>query len=162
MASTLKSIFLPKWCNNKILFKNTNTKINLLLDLKDQFGISEYLTKSKVPKHRIVISKLRLSAHKFPIETGRYEQVERDNRKCPFGCDQLGDELHYILTCTHPFLSNVRNPYIEEVNKLDSHFSSLEGQNKLIYLLNSTENKLLGLVGGLVYKIQKTFKEITT
>jgi hypothetical protein len=162
LARTLKSLFLDKWGNDKIIFKNTNTKINLLLDLKDQFGISEYLTKSKIPKHRIAISKLRLSAHKFPIETGRYEQIARENRKCPFGCDHLGDELHYILTCTHPFLSNIRRPYIAEINKLDGHFSSLDGQNQLIYLLKSTENKLLGLVGGLVYKIQKIFKEITT
>ena len=162
LAKTLKSLFLNKWSNDKIHFKKTGSKISLLLDLKDKFEISEYLTKSKVAKHRIAISKIRINAHKFPIETGRYEQISRENRKCPFGCALLGDELHYILTCKHPFLTDIRRPYIAEINKLNGQFSSLDGRNQLIYLLKSTENQLLGMVGGLVFKIQKMFKEITS
>ena len=41
----------------------------------------------------------RISAHKFPIETGRYINTERQNRVCTLCERGIGDELHYFSTC---------------------------------------------------------------
>ena len=38
---------------------------------------------------------------KFPIETGRWQNIERENRKCVLcNSDAIGDEYHYIFNCS--------------------------------------------------------------
>ena len=53
------------------------------------------------------ITKLRISAHRLPIETGRYERpiVPRDKRYCKICTksglpDTIGDENHLLFQCT--------------------------------------------------------------
>ena len=78
LGSILKSKYLEAWksTKNKLVAKGTS-KIGLLLSIKDKLSLAEYLNIIKEPKHRIALSKLRLSSHRFPIESGRYEQVAR-------------------------------------------------------------------------------------
>ena len=42
----------------------------------------------------------RTANHKLPIELGRWNNIEYDERKCDL-CDQrsIGDEFHYLLEC---------------------------------------------------------------
>ena len=47
--------------------------------------------------HRRFI-RLRLSSHSFPIETGRWRRMKREERLCS-RCNVLGDESHYIYEC---------------------------------------------------------------
>ena len=60
---------------------------NILIYLKNLINI-------KNPKLRRNISKIRLSAHNFPIEILRKKKVQRDDRLCHM-CDgaQLGNAL---------------------------------------------------------------------
>ena len=38
---------------------------------------------------------------KSPIETGRWQNIERENRKCVLcNSDAIGDEYHYIFNCS--------------------------------------------------------------
>ena len=43
-------------------------------------------------------TRLRLSSHSFPIETGRWVCTKREDRLCEY-CGVLGDEEHYIYEC---------------------------------------------------------------
>ena len=49
--------------------------------------------------------------HKLPIETGRWNNIDRINRICT-KCDSItiGDEYHYIMECEH--FSSFRNRFI--------------------------------------------------
>jgi hypothetical protein len=49
--------------------------------------------------------------HKLPIETGRWNNIDRVYRICT-KCDNIiiGDEYHYIMECEH--FSNFRNRFI--------------------------------------------------
>ena len=49
------------------------------------------------PKFRQAITKFRISTHKFPIETGRYENKAQCNRICLLYCEGIGNEIHYLL-----------------------------------------------------------------
>jgi len=62
-----------------------SSKLGVFLSIKTRFSLSDYLTKSIYPSCRIALSKIRLSDHKFPIEVGRYENIPREYRLCPFG-----------------------------------------------------------------------------
>ena len=46
---------------------------------------------------RSYITKFRISAHKSPIETGRYINTERQNRLCTLCERGIGDELHLLF-----------------------------------------------------------------
>ena len=137
-----------------------NSKLELFTSLKTEFGFADYLCICKKNLQRIALTKLRVSAHKLPIETGRYIQTPRIERQCPIGCNEVGDEEHYLLKCSHPFIEVVRTPLLEEIASSHPTFRQLSTQEKCKYLLSNTDPQTLGTVGRLCYAIQETFKEV--
>ena len=64
-------------------------------------NIEPYLT--SLPKRLYIpLIKFRTSNYKLPIETGRWENINIEDRKCQL-CDKndLGDDFHYLLTCSY-------------------------------------------------------------
>ena len=45
---------------------------------------------------------MMLSAHKFPIETGHFKKISREQRLCTI-CDrgEMEDEFHYLFRSDH-------------------------------------------------------------
>ena len=80
--------------------------------------------------------------HKLPIEAGRYglRYAAREDRVCT-KCDSgaLGDEYHFILTCTNPILSDLRAKYISPYYSINPEMS------KLAELFNNSGSKLIRL-----------------
>ena len=76
--------------------------------------------------------RLRMSAHRMPIETGRWRRLKREDRTCT-SCNTLGDEEHYIYTC----------PEIDR-NKLTDipPLHELENYSKLSILMERIEDYL--------------------
>ena len=89
-------------------------KIPTLHQLKECPGFENYLNLPN-KKLRQAITKLRISAHKFPIETGRFDYRMRTERICPLCCDGIGDEMHYLKQCQNSTISRTRaqNPFIK-------------------------------------------------
>ena len=87
---------------------------NFYKHVKSIFEREYYLT--SLPYNlRIAMSRIRTCNHKLPIEVGRYARptVPREQRvytKCNSG--QMGDEYHFILTCTNPTLITLTERYI--------------------------------------------------
>jgi hypothetical protein len=76
--------------------------------------------------------RLRLSAHRMPIETGRWRRLKREERTC-VSCETLGDEEHYIYTC----------PEIDRTDLTDiPPFHELEHYNKLYILIERIDDYL--------------------
>ena len=55
--------------------------------------MERYLTVIQNMEMRSYITKFRISTHRFPIETGRYMNTERQNRLCTLCERGIGDEL---------------------------------------------------------------------
>ena len=55
--------------------------------------------------------KIRISASKFPIETGRFENKNQTNRICPFRCEGIGNELHYLIQCNNKTITKTRSGF---------------------------------------------------
>ena len=70
----------------------------LYTTLKERSGFETYLILNN-PKIRQATTKLRISAHKLPIETGCYGQKTQTERICPSCCEGIGNVTHYILEC---------------------------------------------------------------
>jgi hypothetical protein len=59
----------------------------------------------------VELCRFRTANHKLPIEIGRWNYTNRNNRICTHcNKNELGDEFHYILDC--PFFEQDRNIYI--------------------------------------------------
>ena len=79
--------------------------------LKDNNGFENYLTKLHGATLLSMI-KFRTCNHKFPVERGRWDNIEFANRTCEL-CpkNDIGDNFHYLLIC--PFFESQRKQYID-------------------------------------------------
>ena len=65
-------------------------------------------------KARNEISKFRCSAHKLLVERGRYQNVERNRRKCKnCNMNMVEDEYHFLLAC--PAYMDLRKIYFKKI-----------------------------------------------
>ena len=88
--------------------------------------------------------KFRLSNHRLPVETGRWENTPLEDRKCIL-CSKydIGDEFHYLFVCDH-FISD-RKKYLSlylykspNIIKFEELFSSANTR-KLVKLSSFVE-----------------------
>ena len=67
--------------------------------IKTKIGMENYLKINIGNKHRIALTKLRLSNHTLMIEKGRHLKLDRNLRYCPFCSNEVEDEIHFMITC---------------------------------------------------------------
>ena len=89
--------FLQNWNS---LVQNSPKAINYKT-FKTKFKYEEYLNILEI-KDAILLCRFRTTNNKLPIETGRWQNIPRENRKCIL-CNrsQIGDEYHYIFECIY-------------------------------------------------------------
>jgi hypothetical protein len=54
------------------------SKLQVFNLVKPSIEFESYLSQVKIVKHRQAVTRFRISAHKLPIETGRYANIEHD------------------------------------------------------------------------------------
>lgn len=97
---------------------------------------------------RQLFTKFRVSDHSLEIESGRYKNITREERKCKnCNLNEIGDEYHFFLKCTanHSLRNNLFNKII--LNKPD--FIEEIPLNKIKILLNAN-SELLAEVGDFI------------
>ena len=53
-------------------------------------------------KHRQADTKLRISSHRLPVESGRYNNIPIDERTCKLcNLNEVGNEQHYLMQCSN-------------------------------------------------------------
>ena len=160
LEKRFKDIFNIKWAKEREGF-SVNSKLELLVSLKEKFELSNYLKENINFTYKSAISKMRLSAHKFPIETERYLSIPREGRICPLGCNAIGDEYHYLFSCYHPSIQRVQVPITRSLTILNPELNTMETKIKGKFLLNNSHPQIINLVGKLCHSVQSIFKEIT-
>ncbi len=91
------------------------------------------LTNAKLGR---AMTKFRISAHRLPIELGRYNKppLPPEERICTICPNKpIEDEQHFILEC-HKYYTN-RKGLFEEVKKRGSNFRDLNKQDKFVSLI---------------------------
>ena len=74
---------------------------------KNEFQLESYLLKL-TQGERINITKFRCSNIKFPIETGRWAGIPKENRTCDLCKSGIGNEFHFLFKCEHPEIKELR------------------------------------------------------
>ena len=101
------------------------------------------------------MTKLRLSCHCLPIEILRYIQVKDKNDKdkkvnierkertcniCPL--NQIGDENHYLSTCSKKHISEIRDTFIHKVKELCPQMTPFSTDNIMTYCISMKDEKI--------------------
>ena len=95
ISRTLSDLYIQEW-NEKA---NVSSKGKQYLLFKDNLNFEKYLINvSKFYNYKII--KYRTGNHRLPVETGRWENIPLNERKCKLcTTDNIGDEYHYLFTC---------------------------------------------------------------
>ena len=118
----------------------TTLKIIFFRSFKSDHTTSNYLDLTRGTAEIKKLVKLRISKHKLMIELGRYNQITRDNRNCPFcGSNQIEDEIHFLFHCSK--CSLISNNFYNKVKILIPNITQLP-VNLLINELMNTSNYL--------------------
>ena len=122
--------YLQQWNSEKC---NSSRGINYRM-FKHDFKLENYLLKLSTKNDRI-LCKFRTGNVKLPIETGRWFNIERDDRICHLCNSDVGDEFHYIFNCTS--LSAERNEYIP------SYYTNRASAFSFFHLFSTKKKSLL-------------------
>ena len=114
-----------------------NSKLRTFGMIKSSIGLEKYLKKVKNLKHRISLSRLRLSSHRLMIETGRHKKIAASERFCSFCRTQIEDEIHFVIKCQ--IYDALRKPLVEACTALNQNFDHYTDREKFIFIL-TTEN----------------------
>ena len=83
-------------------------KLQVFKLVKPSIQFEKYLSQVKIVKHHQAMTRFRISAHRLPIETGRYVNIEHNLRLCPIcNLHEVGDEYHYFLCCNNKKLEKL-------------------------------------------------------
>ena len=78
----------------------STSKLEVYKKLDKQFKLEKCITSVDIDKHRVALTRLRCSTHKFMVEEGRYRGIERNMRKCYLcSMNAVEDEYHFLLIC---------------------------------------------------------------
>ena len=144
------------WHFKKTLYKQR--KLQLYTSLKERPGFENYLN---LPNKKLcqAITKLRISAHKFPIETGRFDYRMWTERICHLCCDGIRDEMHCLTQFQNSTISRTRVELLEPFHKKWKGIHKLT-QIKLTKAILACQNDdMLSETGLLCLKIQEAFEK---
>ena len=131
IKNTLNDIFLQKWY---ALLDSNSLYINYRL-FKKCFTQEIYL---KLLPHNCIIAlaRFRTTNNKLPVNTLRFEQIDRNDRVCTkCQLQEIGDEFHYIFTC--PYYKDKRQELLPRLLIYKPNVL------KFYNLMNTNDKKLL-------------------
>ena len=94
----------------------------------------KYLSRNK----RSLFAQLRMGILPLRIETGRFQNLELEDRKCIYcNMDKIEDEHHFIFHCTH--YSLFRAPFLRKCSEVDKNFEMLDEIEKFRFVLSNDQ-----------------------
>ena len=97
-----------------------SSKMKTYAKLKTKICLEPYLLSIQNTDDRIQLSKFRLSNHRLMIETGRHNNVNSNNRYCPFCPTVIENEFHFLIKC--PTYSILRHRLLEDIKYIIQDF----------------------------------------
>jgi hypothetical protein len=144
----LKDVHVQTWQTDI----DNSSRLSSYRRYKHTFELESYLSFLS-DKFRIALSKFRLSSHSLAIETGRYQNIPQENRKCVLcNLNAIENEYHFLLVC--PKYRDLRRKYFKafycrwpSIYKFDNLMSSrgkhLIALSKYIYFASALRQETL-------------------
>ena len=110
---------------------------------KTTFELEPYLYLTKIIKHQMVLTRLRISCHYLEIERGRYHKpasTPAHLRLCK-DYESVEDELHFVCVC--PKYDSLREHLVSIVCNNNRNFVFLSVNDKFLYLIQALDPLVL-------------------
>ena len=135
------SVYWSKSLTKDKFDSSVGNKLSLYSEVKNEN--ESYLDLIKNVKTRVAVTKMRISCHLLPIESGRYKKIPRVERLCPL-CNrsEIGDEFHYLLKCTHSSLSHIRGIFLESLSSINSNFTNVSCKALFLYIMSMCDQNI--------------------
>jgi hypothetical protein len=101
---------------------------------KNTYCVDDYCRKVMSPKYRGALAKFRTGTAPIRIETGRYECLPVNERKC-FICDNVEDEQHVLIQC--PLYEDLRFELFNNAMFICPTFNCFTDSEKLCFILSN-------------------------
>ncbi len=97
-----------EWANNVTGY----SKLDLLSAIKPEFGSEKYLQLDLDRYDKSLLSQFRYGILPLEVETGRYRNLVRDQRKCTLcNSSAIEDQIHFAFKC--PVYNTIRENFIK-------------------------------------------------
>ena len=113
--------------------RNGGNKLRTYCQMKHDFGTECYVESVLSKKRRSAIAKLRSGSAPIRIETGRYEGLPVEERKCPFCKDVVENEVHVITQCS--LYDDLRSELYACISRIDPGFMYMNDVEKTYMIL---------------------------
>ena len=123
---------------------------------KQSYMMEKYLTVVKIRKHRVALSKLRLSDHNLHIHSGRQTRpiTPRAQRHCNSCPDKIEDEPHFLVECSTDI--KIKTDFLELVSMEFPNFRTLSDKNQQYKFIMKIHDE--NLLKSLAFCINLLFK----
>ena len=135
-----------------------DSKLKLFAKIKKNFGYERYLSTILNFKERQAITKLRISAHCLPVETGRYNRTNPQQRICPLCKNGIGDEEHYFTCCQNKEISSLIKSLKIKLTNINKTFLQFSAVNLFYYVLSMKDESILKTASFYINSLTTTFK----
>ena len=110
LNSAIKPILIDQFLQNWRSEMGKSSKGTNYNIIKDNISLENYFTSLPTNLYLNLV-RFRTGNHKLPVETGRWNDTDHQERKCLLCTkDTVGDEFHYTLEC--PYFSRQRRALI--------------------------------------------------
>ena len=124
--------------------RSENSKLRSYALFKKDIGYEQYLSEIKNTSARIQMTKLRLSNHSLMIEVGRFTNIPKEMRFCPFCRETVETEVHFLLNCpTYKFL---RLKFLNPIYRINPGFNLFTEEQKFEYIMCTVDINLVNYV----------------
>ena len=120
---------------------------------KDSFHFENYLDNIKIKKHRVALTRFRLSCHNLQIEAGRHHipKIPYDRRLCD-ECGVIQDEIHALSFCR--LYSEYREGFMKVFHEQTIDvFQNISSTLLFRFIMNCEDPKVQRALGAFVYHI---------
>ena len=147
----LEKEYIAKWKSELISIPKART----FALHKQSYNFEPYLDLVKIRRHRVALSKLRLSDHALMIEVGRHSRpkIDVEQRVCKTCPDKIEDEPHFLVTC---ITKNYHKTFIDTITHNNPSYSDMNEREKYRYIMSATDPLQLASTA---YTIHTLFNE---
>ena len=104
------------------------------------------------------MTRFRISAHRLPIETGRYANIEHNLCLCPIcNSNKIEDEYHYFSYCSNKRLEKFRENFLYELVDVNCQFGLLGTNNLFLYCVSMNDKNIIDSTARYIYEIMNFF-----
>jgi hypothetical protein len=159
---------LKKWYIDQIFQKTkceslteSGKKLRTYFKLKHTFSREKYLDINNY-KYRKYVTKIRISNHNLPIERGRYNNIDINDRTCRMCTNShIGDEFHLLMACDHNELNILRNDFFEDIFKILPPIQDFSNELKFVYIFSMMDQSILTATAKYITKCLDVFGKHT-